>query len=203
MSETKLVDRVVRKRNFLTTTIYNRVIQEAVQLRGSMEQIRATDRRFSRVWLDDIFKGRRAESTILKMIQDKLFNEDLYYELRRLPDAAYQLIHMTNNHETQLTSYGNGDKYDWHRDVNLPRLLNYIFYIGSGHRFTGGNLEISLELNETAEDLRADIIIEPEANMFVLMPSYFWHRVTPVTLDSDEILYGRVSINGHIGWRDE
>jgi len=201
MSETRLENRVIQKKNFLTTTLYNRVIQEAIQLKGSMEKIAEADRQFSRVYLDNIYAGRRAESVILNMIQDRLFNEDLYYELRRLPDAAFQLIHMSTSHETQLTSYGNGQKYDWHRDVNLPRLLNYILYLGSGHSFSGGNLEISLDLDETADDLYADVIIEPTANMFVLMPSYFWHRVTPVTVDGDDILDGRISINGHIGWQ--
>ena len=200
MSQTSLVNRVVQKRNFLTTTLYNRVLEEARQLKELMEPVKEHDRQFSRVYLDDIYKGRRAESDILKMVQERLFNEDLYYELRRIPDAAFQLIHMTNWHETQLTLYGNGDRYDWHRDVNLPRLLNYIFYIGSGDSFTGGNLEISLDLDETPQDLYADIIIEPTANMFVLMPSYFWHRVTPVIQEGYD---GRVSINGHIGWRDE
>jgi len=202
MSETKLVDRVVRKRNFLTTTLYNRVLQEAADLKGIMEYQCEHDRKYSRVYIDEVYEGRRAESVILNMTQKSLFNEDMYYELRRIPDAAFQLIHMSNNHETQLTSYGNGDRYDWHRDVNLPRLLNYILYIStSGGTFKGGNLEISFNLQETVHGLIPDIVIEPTANMLVLMPSYFWHRVTPVTVHSDDALDGRISINGHIGWK--
>ena len=155
-------------------------------------------RSYRRLYLDEYFKNRY-DSYILTTIDQVLFSEEMKNIYNSTYDTAFRLLPKSTYHETQLTIYGNNHDYGWHVDDIDSRLVNWVLFINIDSDFTGGNNEISY--NELNDNPTPDIITKPIDNTLIIMPCWVTHRVTPIKCDSSDILKGRITINGHIGFK--
>jgi len=180
------------------------VVYEIGQIYRDLEPERIDTLSRNRVYVDKVFEDRRDESYILKILHEKLFSTRVYNKTNMMPDGAFQALPFTTRHETQLSIYMDGDWYGWHRDHNdqWHRLLNFVYYLNLAGDFTGGELELSHRPEEIDDvnKLKANETIPPIDNTLILFPSYIWHRVKEVKMQSNHMLHGRITINGHIGF---
>lgn len=140
-----------------------------------------------------------------KIMHHKVFNlKDLVKDKQDLAWIYYRSSH-SKYMETQITSYRSGGKYRWHTDhyrQNVTTTHNYILYMTDD--FEGGELQISSNLypHTILATERRDIFpvghtFKPKKNMFVMMPSYYTHRVTEVISGKEH----RLTVNGHLGYK--
>jgi PKHD-type hydroxylase len=86
-------------------------------------------------------------------------------------------------HEFQFTEYqgSNSGKYDWHHDVfwenTRPhdRKLSVVIQLNDPSTYTGGNFEFRMPHNPI------DLLQFRQQGSVLVFPSFFEHRVTPVT----------------------
>ncbi len=165
----------------------------------------------------DTWETDRSKSYICSLVDKLLFTKEMRVRYNNIHDLSYQLVDKSSNHEVQFTSYVTGNHYNWHRDdcgddkYNewSGRILNYIFYISDNRNFTGGELELSHDvIGSDIKGMPANIwpktgmVVEPIEGRFVIMPSHVWHRVNRVNcLKTNDWMNGRMTINGHIGFR--
>lgn len=83
----------------------------------------------------------------------------------------------------QYTVYDGGDKshYDWHVDImndqSKPfRKLSAVLQLSEPDEYDGGELEINYFGNQDKP-----VVVPKKKNLLVVFPSFFPHRVTPVT----------------------
>ena len=159
--------------------------------------------KFDRVFLDDYYINDRTQSDILNIVSKYMFSREMMDLCSSLKDGAFKNIEHTNHHESKLTFYGNNHVYEWHNDIKYGRLINWILYVDIDSDFTGGENQISNDdLTENYSDnYNIDISTKPKDNMLIMMPSWVTHRVAPVFCKSKDKLKGRITINGHIGYK--
>ena len=104
--------------------------------------------------------------------------------------------------EIQLTMHLNGEFFKLHKDCSdkgrsKARRITFVYYFHSlPRRFKGGDLL----LFDT--DLEEDYCypkytrIDPLNNSIIFFPSNFYHQVTPINCETDNIEHGRFTING-------
>jgi PKHD-type hydroxylase len=78
----------------------------------------------------------------------------------------------------QYTLYDQtGDHYGWHLDFNpqsfVPRKLSVIVMLSDTKEFTGGELQMMTDQNPN--------VLENKRGRVYVFPSYFLHRVSPIT----------------------
>jgi len=153
-----------------------------------------------RCYLDAYYEARRDESDILRIMQDMLFSDRVYEIVEKINCYSMLTMRHSSTHETQLTSYQKNDRYYWHRDNDARRIrfLNYALYIQFSHKAKGGELLIS---DDIREPFKPAITIKPEHNLIAIFPSQYMHKVNEVQTYSDNILDGRITINGHVGFK--
>ena len=132
------------------------------------------------------------------LIIDDFLNED---ELRMLKYGIYTEKHelqLNTKHKTtrfnRLYLYGEGGNYHWHIDNNDGRQMSYILPVQmtKEQMWSGGNLHVIAK--------GKDITIIPKNNRLIIFSAHLNHKVDSVTLkDKEDILSGRVVINGHVG----
>jgi Rps23 Pro-64 3,4-dihydroxylase Tpa1-like proline 4-hydroxylase len=153
------------------------------------------DTKYNRVYLDNKYDKRRHESLILTLIQGKLFSEETISIAKGIHSYPFQVYKELNFHQTQLTVYGEGGRYDWHIDYCNGRVLSYVLPVQVTNKkmWSGGSLIFKCK--------GGDKTIEPKNNQLILFSGHLMHKVTPIKIkDNDgDILSGRVVINGHIG----
>ena len=170
---------------------------------------------YDRIYIDNYYKDFRDISYILNLISKKLFSDKIYQKSFKINDSSFILLRKSTKHETQVTSYGNNDGYNWHIDNDDSdkieswngRILNYIIYLND-KGFSGGNLEIINEYpsdgdvlcSKYKKDHKADYIIKPKNGRLVIMPSYLIHRVTKINNSNSDFMNRRLTINGHVGF---
>lgn len=154
---------------------------------------------------DEVYKNRREQSILLKTL-DSLFGDSdfkMFLESSKYPLDQFKY---TNEHETQLSRYGNNNNYGWHIDSNpylaSPiRKITFVYYFNKEpKKHTGGELQITDSPHYKCKpiDETEILTIEPKNNMGIVFPSNLSHRVLQ-TKSPDEFIEGRFSINCWIG----
>jgi len=155
-------------------------------------------------YYDDIFIGNRDKCTLIKEIESIFANNTEFKET--LASSPYPISEFlkTNYHETQVSRYGNNQKYDFHidRSSNDVRLISFVYYFFKEPReWTDGFLELTGSPVHQGKmtDPDAEIkSITPYNNMAVVFSSSTAHRVKP-TKSVDNFGFGRFSMNCWVG----
>jgi len=212
---------ILKIENFLSDadyqTVKKEVKDEVIKLEKMIKSGMRDDpvgtsggRYFNRVYLDSLYKEDRKKSKTLTIVQQNLFSNEMLDIYDSVPETAYQLLKDSTNHETAITVYKDKSAYSWHHDVVGRRVVNYVLMIDLGMKFEGGHTQTSNYLwNPMDErtlfdgglDLDAELDIEPKGNQLIVMPMWVTHRVTPVKMKSKNMLDGRITVNGHIGFK--
>ena len=214
---------ILKIENFLSDTEYKEiqddVKKEVSNLDGLLDKGMLADIRYSingkdfaRVDLDIKYMKDRTKSRILTIIQNSIFNNEMYDIYNTLPETSYKLIKESTNHETELTVYKDKSAYNWHIDDIQRRMINFVLMIDLGMKFDGGHTQISNVgfdtlgeriLFDGGLDIDVEIDIEPKGNQLIMMPMWVTHRVTQVKMKSKNLTDGRITVNGHIGYVPE
>jgi len=156
-------------------------------------------------YYDPIFSFNRKSSTLLNNI-DTLFNNGVFSEPLISAPHPFNIFPSTNNHETQVSRYGdNGQTYGFHADGGMyhsNRLITFVYYMNKEpKKYKGGQLEFIdspiLKGKPVLDDYNS-IKIEPKNDLGVIFPSYISHRVLPTT-SPKKFEDGRFSVNCWIG----
>jgi Rps23 Pro-64 3,4-dihydroxylase Tpa1-like proline 4-hydroxylase len=197
---------VLKINNFITKTDLKLIKKEIIKLACNAEQKLENDSfdvplvKFDRVFLDDYYKNDRTQSNILNIVSKYMFSREMVDLCSSIKDGSFKHIKNSTRHESQLTFYGDKHIYEWHNDINHGRLINWILYVDIDSNFTGGENQISNDEIEK-NTYNIDISTKPKDNMLIMMPSWVTHRVAPVFCKSKDKLKGRITVNGHIGYR--
>jgi|LWDU01.1.fsa_nt_gi hypothetical protein len=197
---------ILKIKNFIDKDNLVKMKNEIKKLAPELKYTEKIEREYSRIYMDKYYFDNRIESNILRNIDNILFSEEMLKIYMSINETAFKLLHTSSNHETQLTVYGNKGEYKWHNDDIVYRLVNWILFIDIDSDFTGGENEISNDninetFDETYHEKQTDIVTKHEDNVLIMMPCWVTHRVAPVFCKSKDILKGRISINGHIGYK--
>lgn len=186
------------------------IFEEALSLKGEYKPAKINEginkkfRNNITVIYDNIYIGRRNESSLLNNM-DSLFTKNVEFR-SILSSSPYPLnqFGFTNTHETQVSRYGGGQKYEFHSDVfnKNSRKISAVYYFGLD-KFEGGEIEfISSPVFDGKAYLKTydSIKIKPKNNMMVLFDSFLPHRVHKTT-SPKEFKLGRFSVNLWVGNR--
>ena len=210
---------VLRIENFLSDDEYdivkkdvkNEVLKLENMVKGGIEnEVPATNgKNYNRIYLDSIYGKDRTKSKTLMIITKNLFNPEMFDIYNDIPETAFKLLRDTTTHETEITVYKDKSVYGWHTDVVGRRVVNYVLMIDLGMKFDGGHTQLSntqydslseRTLFEGGLDIDAELDIEPKGNQLIIMPMWVMHRVTAIKMKSDNMLDGRITVNGHVGF---
>jgi hypothetical protein len=194
--------------NFLPEEEARKVLQECIDLRKiylparvfdgpNNTKIDKTYRTNEVVYLDDVFRGAPERSDILSIIKKRIWAE----EFKKLWHEGYYIFDVINYstwQEAVISRYGDYQFYRKHQDTRRDhityRLVTLVYYVNrTPEKFTGG----SLILWEGDESLR----VEPRHNRAVLFPSFTFHEVEGVRMNSENWEDGRFSLNYWMGFR--
>ena len=100
-------------------------------------------------------------------------------------------------HEVVVSRYGEGDFYKKHRDTLWDditrRIVTLVYYVNKEPKgFTGGSLDLW--------DSTRKISIEPKNNFAVVFPSFAYHEVEMVRMDTERWDMARFSVNYWLGF---
>jgi SM-20-related protein len=194
--------------DFLSEEEAQRVLQECLDLKRIYMPARVFDgpsatktdpkyRNNEVVYLDDVFRGAPERSEILSIIKKKIWTD----ECRALWHEGYSIFDIINYstwHEAVISRYGHSEFYKKHQDTRRDhityRLVTLVYYVNrTPEQFTGG----SLTLWEDGESVKVD----PTHNRAVLFPSFMFHEVESVRMNSEKWEDGRFSLNYWMGFR--
>ena len=135
-------------------------VSEAGKLRNSS----------NRIYLDQVYtQGSRHFSNILN-VYGKITSEDVMKVVRdNMPTAP--ILEHSNCDLSQISYYDSGDFYDAHVDFYGYSVM--VWFFKEPKRFVGGNFMLS----------GPNKLIECEHNRLVMIPSYYMHSVTPITME--------------------
>ena len=210
---------ILRIENFLSEAEYEEVKQDVKnevltlknKIKGGIEhEVPATNgKTYNRIYLDSIYGKDRTKSKTLMIVQRNLFNDEMFDIYNDVPETAFKLLRDTTTHETEITVYKDKSVYGWHTDAVGRRVVNYVLMIDLGMKFDGGHTQLSntqydslseRTLFEGGLDIDPDIDVAPKGNQLIIMPMWVMHRVTGIKMKSDNLLDGRITVNGHIGF---
>ena len=115
------------------------------------------------LFLDEFYKGRRDDSTILKLNR-KVFSSEVQYELKK-GSWFFRYLEDTVSDSTLASHYNQGDYYKSHQDQSFITAIYYTWKT----EFEGGDLYFG--------DFRVPI----DNNCLLVFPSKTEHRVSEVT----------------------
>lgn len=86
----------------------------------------------------------------------------------------------------QYTSYGEGQFYDWHVDVGVEKEKDIVFrklsmVITLNSEFKGGDFQIQTWNPPDSKKRHTTVLSMRKRGTIIVFPSFFYHRVTPVT----------------------
>lgn len=194
--------------DFLLDEEAQKVLQECIDLKKIYVPARVfdgpnatkIDKRYRTnevVYLDDVFRGAPERSDILSIMKKKIWTE----KCKALWHEGYYIFDVINYstwQEAVISRYGDCNFYRKHQDTRRDhityRLVTLVYYVNRiPEQFTGG----SLMLWEGSESLR----VEPKHNRAVLFPSFTFHEVESVHMNSEKWEDGRFSLNYWMGFR--
>jgi predicted 2-oxoglutarate/Fe(II)-dependent dioxygenase YbiX len=192
--------------NFLPEAEAQTVLQICVGLKGAYVAGRVVDgtgstkldttARKNDVYFDDVAETRLSD--IRGILQRRIWTK----ECRKLWHEGYSIFDVINYatwHEVVASRYGEGGFYKKHHDTLkddlIPRrLITLVFYVNKEPRqFDGGALIIWSGADKTA--------IEPKHNRAVVFPSFAFHEVEVVRMNSAHWEDARFSLNFWIGFQ--
>ncbi len=105
-----------------------------------------------------------------------------------------------NKLSLELTSHADGGFFNIHNDIdpnNPVRLLSYVYYFHTQpKKFDGGELHLLDTSKSNLEYNHRLTCINPINNRLVIFPSYAFHRVCEVSLNSTDNIDARHTLNG-------
>ena len=205
---------ILKVENFLAENEYEDIKNEIRQIcvasssdgHGLNKSIREDSREYKRIYLDTFYGQDPTKSKILTVVGKNLFDAKMLETYDDIQETAYKTLSHSTAHETQLTIYLDNCSYNWHTDNDSGRIVNYVLIVDMGMKFDGGHTQISNEPADGEKNFLAgldkDVVldIKPKGNQLIIMPAWVSHRVTRIIMKSKELLDGRITINGHIGF---
>tara|TARA_Y100000310_G_scaffold109463_1_gene107921 strand:- start:2100 stop:2738 length:639 start_codon:yes stop_codon:yes gene_type:complete len=123
-----------------------------------------------RVYLDKIYKSDCRHFSNILSLNGKILDKSILKVVREnMPMAP--LWEMTNCDFTQISYYDSGDFYGGH--VDNFNWTAVIWFFKKPKRFTGGDFILPAPNKK----------IECKHNRLVMFPSYYFHSVTPITME--------------------
>ena len=107
-------------------------------------------------------------SHILKDTTQPYNDKFLTEELKRL-SWFYDAWNQTNSDRTFISTYGDGDYYESHKDIAVISIMYWMWR--EPKTFEGGDLRFP----------KYDIDVPLKRNMLMIIPSSIEHQVTPIT----------------------
>lgn len=132
--------------------------------------------------LDVVYKDR-SESNILK-VNRKLFKKETTNLLENY-HSFFRYVRRSNEDNTKLHYYTNGDYYKAHVDDAVVTAISFFYNEPKG--YTGGDLILEHRLR-----------IPCLNNSLVVFPSIMWHEVTPIVMSDFSPNMGRYSMTQFI-----
>ena len=132
--------------------------------------------------LDVVYKDR-SESDILK-VNRKLFKKETTNLLENY-HSFFRYVRRSNEDNTKLHYYTNGDYYKAHVDDAVVTAISFFYNEPKG--YTGGDLILEHRLR-----------IPCLNNSLVVFPSIMWHEVTPIVMSNFSPNMGRYSMTQFI-----
>lgn len=130
----------------------------------------------SSLFLDVLYPPEdRALSLILKHTENALLSDEFKENLQK-QNILYGILKCANRHFTLVNYYENSDYYDYHFDESAFSTLS--FFYKEPKSFSGGNIKFRVNDQE--------IDIEIKNNMSIVFPSFYEHRVVPISMQSTE-----------------
>ena len=171
--------------NFLTSEEYNKVRKEINDLIPKMnvgvmksdtghEKVLKDVKNNLNIWLD-MYYSDRSMSNILSYIT-KIWGSEISGHLQKADNGIFRLYKITNNDNTLLSAYGNGQFYKEHGDgysIEDDRQLFISSTLLIGNNFKGGDFVLG---NKT---------IPFKDNRLIMFESHRLHQVTAVETDEN------------------
>jgi Rps23 Pro-64 3,4-dihydroxylase Tpa1-like proline 4-hydroxylase len=135
-----------------------------------------------------IWLKHNKESYILKTLAKKWFSKKNMNFLKNLDNPIFESLSETTSDNTQISCYGNGDYYNYHKDaVSESVFLTLVIMIcNEPKQFTGGDLIFKRNKNTA--------IVPFKDNIGILFPSRILHKVTPIKLKDNQFKNKRFTI---------
>jgi|TARA_R100000781_G_scaffold106991_1_gene71095 PKHD-type hydroxylase len=116
-------------------------------------------------------------------IDDENFKKIVLSWIERANIESGWWFDITGVENLQLSKYTEGEKYSWHYDL-IPgnKVRKLTFTVSLNDDYEGGNFQFSF--GQPNWKYKKRTIEEPALNIrgkFVVFPSYYFHRVLPVT----------------------
>ena len=199
--------------NFFGTELNKKIFDEAIALESYFEDAttigKIHEMRVNQVcYYDNVYDSpvERVKSPLLKALNKKFQSEE-FRDI--LSSFAFPITEfpITNNHETQVSRYGNDKEfYKWHIDrlENNSRLVSLVYWFCRYPRkFKGGNIAITnspITRGKLVEKSPKVLDINYKNDRAVVIGSTTPHTVYPTT-SPKEFAAGRFSVNCWIGFR--
>ena len=142
-----------------------------------------------RVYLDTLYNDRKT-SNILEFFPSKLYSDEIIDTYVDLVPSGINFA--TSNYDsTQLSYYENKDGYKPHTDVFQHTALTWLFK--EPKKFEGGDLVFT----------QSNIKIDCMYNRTVLFPSWYYHGVTQIKMNDEDLNkgFGRWAITHFINFK--
>jgi Rps23 Pro-64 3,4-dihydroxylase Tpa1-like proline 4-hydroxylase len=136
------------------------------------------------IWLHSFYKNNSA-SYIHSLFPKKFFSQEVFDALTSLDPMNNQYASI-DHHTTLFNYYGEGSYYDFHVDRSIYTIITCFYR--EPKEFLGG--EITFQFNQDSA------YEQPmENNMSIIFPSFYYHKVSPITLSEKNNKWsGRYSV---------
>ena len=173
------------KNNFLSDSQLSMVLSEIKRNRTGFSRDGYNHKRTIRDEMDPRYCGTQVITNprnILYSIWQKHFWKELQEEFENTNDFAFIHSSFIREGSVLLSSYGNGDSYGEHIDIDLDTIVTCVLFLSFNHSFTGGDLVIDNE------------VIPFKNNKLIIFPSCAPHSVTKIGLGSSKFEDRRFSL---------
>mgnify|MGYP003664029801 CR=1 FL=1 len=132
---------------------------------------------------DDGKLDKNIRSNSIYGVGDPDFKTLVFEWTRKANEEAGWNFDISGIQDLQLSKYSEGEKYSWHIDLqhtNPMRKLTYNVVLNDD--FEGGDFQFSW--GSPSAPYKKRVKLEPQLKIpgrMVVFPSYYYHRVTPVT----------------------
>jgi len=137
--------------------------------------------------VSDIYP-RILDSSIRSMFYYRIFqNEEMQEITKTAKSPIYNLLRFTKTDRTKVSTYQNGDFYDWHQDSTAQGLLTVLYMMNKEpKKFTGGDFMIKWDGIEKS--------IPFENNTILIFPRDTPHKVKKIKMESDDFYDKRFTL---------
>ena len=149
---------------------YTAVDQDTTGNRGVHAETGKSINSSNRIYLDQVYNQNNRHFSNILNVYGKITSEDVMKVVKdNMPTAP--ILEHSNCDLSQISYYDSGDFYDAHVDIYGYSVM--VWFFKEPKRFVGGNFMLS----------GPNKLIECEHNRLVMIPSYYMHSVTPITME--------------------